>query len=254
MRIAVISDVHFPLHHKQAWNLTLSILPHLNIDKILLLGDIIDFEPLSRFSVPPDRRLQLQYEFDVAGKELLHLRKTLPNVPVEFKQGNHCARLNKFLYQKAPELFGLDKITVRGFLELDKLEIEWLKPEKPKREGRLLFLHGDEIAVGGQYPARNLYLKVSGNVFAGHFHRFDRYFHRLADGKVQASFINGCLRTLDPEWMMYNHWLLGFSIIDFSDGGFFHVEQIVMLKRGSSLWTSIGGKTYSSEIPTGKRK
>lgn len=246
MRIAVLSDIHFPQEHKQAWNLCLSMLPQLNIDKVLLLGDILDFEALSRFDVPPDRRLQLQHEFDVAQRELGRLRKILPNISIEYKPGNHELHLNRFLYNKAPELFGLDKISIRGFCELDRLEIQWIKPDKILREGRLLFLHGDDPRVGSQYPARNLYLKVSDNLLAGHFHKFDRYFHRLAGGKIHGAWVNGCLRSLRPDWQKWNHWMLGFTLCSFSPGGYFHVEEIVMFPRGSSLWTSIGGKEFSS--------
>lgn len=569
MRLAVLSDIHFPEHSVIGWNFALSVLPQLNIDKVLLLGDIIDFTALSRFEVPPDRRLQLQHEFDVTKKQLKRLRETLPNTPIEYKAGNHecladgtevltkdgfipfhqltlehliaavrddgsvdwvkpekihaydydgemvhinsqraralmtpnhrlwvkrryadswefliaenltnvrctfrvachsnlseykieddmlrilgwyatdgglhgasitlyqskpqyieeitslllrldishsyssrqrdithiagkalknpplpcgefrlhketakkiialfperqkiphwmhqlsdrqvqvfldaliagngsirkdtgtpmlyggskfldevqallvthniacskstyfdhlgreqyrlniCYRpvhtpdyhrvspvskeqysgkvwcvtiphgkfiirydgrshvtgnshLNRFLYNKAPELFGLDKISIRGFCELDQLDIQWIKPEKILREGRLLFLHGDDPRVGGQYPARNLYLKVSDNLMAGHFHKFDRYFHRLAGGKTHGAFINGCLRSLQPDWQKWNHWMLGFSVITLSPGGYFHVEEVMMFPRGSFLWTSVGGREFSS--------
>ena len=245
MRIAVLSDIHFPLHSPVAWNLTLKILPDLNIDKVLLLGDIVDFEPLSRFLVPPDRRLQLQEEFDVAKRELARLRKVLPKIPFEFMNGNHEDHLNRFLYQKAPELFGLDKISVRGFLELDAFDIQCLKPERPKQEGKLLFIHGHEVQVGSVNVARNLYYKVNCNVVAGHHHAEGKYIHTLGSSlKQEGSWINSCLRGLRPSWAPYSHWTLGFLTVDFSAGGWFHVEQALFLKRSSKLWTKVDRKEY----------
>ena len=244
-RLAVLSDIHFDVHHPQAWALTLKMLPELNLDRIFLLGDIVDFEPFTRFDLPPDRRLLLQQELDCAIREFRKLRKAMPEAVIEFIDGNHERHLNREIF-KHPALYGVDKLSIPSLLDLKNFDIQWIKSHPPKKIGKLLFLHGDEIKVGGQYPARNLYLKVSGNVLAGHFHRADLYLHRLADGSVHGSWINPCLRSLNPIWQPFSQWHLGFTVVEFSGGGFFHVEQVIFLKRGHSLWASIGGKTYSS--------
>lgn len=246
MRLAVLSDIHFPEHHPTGWELTLRILADLQIDKVLFLGDIVDFEPLSRFVMPPDRRLQLQEEFDVAKKELGRLRAILPKATFEFMEGNHEERLNKFLYQKAPELFGLEKISVRGFLELDALNIHYLKPGRQKREGRLLLIHGHELKVSSTHYAKSLYLKINENVMCGHHHVESKYIHTLGGNlKQEGGWTLSCLRSLRPHWSPFSHWTLGFAVVDFSLGGYFHVDQILYLLRGKNLWTTVGGKEYT---------
>lgn len=245
-RIAVLSDIHFPEQHVIAWPFVLKILPLLNIDKVVLLGDVVDFEPLSRFDVPPDRRLLLQEHINVAEKELLHLRKALPDIPIIWKAGNHENHLQREVI-KHPHLYSLDHIRLPSLFHLNKYDVQWLEyKENNLKIGKLLFIHGDEIAAGGQYPARNLYMKITGNVICGHYHKFDRYLHRLADDSTQGAWVNACLRTLHPSWQLFNQWSLGFSLVDTSPGGFFHIEQVLLLKRGSKLWAKISGVEFLS--------
>lgn len=247
MRIAVFGDIHFPFQHRQAWLFALKILPEINIDLIFGLGDWFDLEQVGKFQVPPNRMMTLQYDIQKTYKELTRLRLMMPNVPIEIILGNHERRYDKFLYSKGPQIAGLKGHSIRGAFQLDDFDIR-LHPYEvyQRRIGKLLFVHGDEVG-GAVDVARRLYLKVSENVMGGHHHSEDSYIHTVGRGKkTQGGWINSCLRTLRPNWSPFSHWTLGFSIVDFSVGGFFHVEQVLFIKRGRSLWTKIEDVGYWS--------
>lgn len=246
MRIGFLSDLHFPFHHRQAWPLTLKILPDLNLDLLHGGGDWFDLEQLGKYEIPPNRLMQLPYDVREAGKQLHKLRTALPNIPMELRGGNHEWRYNRYLYQKATQLIGVKGHTVAEAFELAKYDIKWIPQDKRVQYGKLRFIHGDEPKVGGIRPARAIYFKVGGNVIAGHFHARDNYFHTLSDGSSHGVWVNSCLRTLRPEWAQFAQWTLGFACIDISKSGFFHVDEVMFLKRGAGLWCSIGGKEYSA--------
>ena len=48
MHVGIISDVHYPYHDPRAEGLFLSILPDLNLDGLMILGDAVDFEPIGK--------------------------------------------------------------------------------------------------------------------------------------------------------------------------------------------------------------
>lgn len=246
MRLAFLSDIHLPEHHRQAWPLTLQILPDLNLDLVHIGGDGVEFESLSRFEVPPDRRYNLRHDVKETRKELTRLRTALPNVPIEWKCGNHEYRLTRYLYTKAGELDGIEGISVPEIFKFNDFGIQWIPRERWRRIGRLLLLHGDEVRVGSVHPARNLYFKISGNLLCGHYHAEGKYIHTLSDKSVHGAWVNSCLRTLRPDWAPFSQWTLGFTICEFSQSGFFHIDQVLYLKRGGKLWCSVGGKEYNA--------
>lgn len=245
MRCAFLSDCHFPFQHRQAWPLTLKILPELGLDLIFLGGDIFDLEQLSRFAVPPDRMMTLRYDIQKAYKELTNLREAMPDVPIEMILGNHENRYEKFLYSKGPQIVGLKGHSVHEAFQLDDFSVDYhYSGQKHRKIGKLLLLHGDEVKVGSVDLARKLYFKIGESVMVGHYHAQDSY---LEGGHNQGgAWVTSCLRSLRPDWAPFSHWTLGFNIVDVSVGGFFHVQQVLFHKRGSSLWTKIDGIEYWS--------
>lgn len=248
MRFCFISDIHFPFHHRQAWPLTLKILPKLNLDLIYAGGDWFDLEQLSRFSVPPDRMMTLRYDIQKTHKELTNLREAIPNVPIEMIPGNHGFRYEKFLHAKGPQIVGLKGHSIAEAFQLDDFDIQWHSSESGyRRVGKLLLIHGDEVRVGSVDIARKLYLKINENVMCGHYHAEDSYIHTSgANKKNEGAWVASCLRTLRPDWAPFSQWTLGFNLLDVSIGGFFHVDQVLYLKRGGKLWTKVDNVEYWS--------
>lgn len=247
-RVGILSDVHFPYHDTKAWKLTLKILPELNLDSIGIAGDFVDFEPVSRFVVHPRRRLELRPQVEIARREgLLPLRSVLPHGQIWHMAGNHCQRMEKYLYNKAPELVDIDALTVPELLGLKKSDLD-IKPIAwgvGTNLGKLHILHGDEIKVGAATPAKALLAKVNANILVGHHHKFDRYLQNSYRGEVKGAWVNGCLCRLDPDWHIFPNWQQGFSLIDVTSSGFFHVEQVLIMRRKGQLCAMVGDKFFS---------
>lgn len=246
-RVAIISDCHLPDHHRLAWNLTLKILPELNIDSIYGPGDWFDLPQLGKYLVPPDRMMTLRHDIKQTQKELTRLRIAMPDVPIEIHEGNHESRYWKTIWSKIPQLAGISGHSLDEAFQLDYFDIQWHPAASGfRRIGKLLLIHGDELKVGSVDIARKIYLKVNENVMAGHYHAQDSYIHTLGGSlKNEGAWINSCLRSLRPNWAPFSNWTLGFSICDFSIGGFFNVQQILYLKRGSGLWCKVDGMEFT---------
>ena len=75
MRLAIASDIHYPYHDPRAEGLFLSILPDLNLDGLMILGDAVDFEPISRFVTHPRHKLDLKPQIQEARKHFATIRK-----------------------------------------------------------------------------------------------------------------------------------------------------------------------------------
>lgn len=244
MIIAYISDVHFPFHHRQAWELTLTIVERLQPHLIHLGGDIFDFEPLSRFTVKPAYRLLLQQHIDTGTRELQRVREACPSAIMEYRQGNHELWLEKRLIERGQEFFGLRALHPKNLLSLSDLSIQWIPEMQRLRHGKLWFIHGHEVRTGAEHPAQSLYRKLGGNIIAGHVHKFDTYSHREFRGEEHAAWTNGCLRTFDPSFAPNCQWHLGISIVDLTKSGNFDVMWVRYRKQGGKLVGRLDGELY----------
>lgn len=246
-RVGILSDIHFPFHDPKAWKLTLKVLPTLNLDGLMLLGDVIDFEPISRFVSHPRRRLDLQPHLHETWSHLLHLRDTLPNQKMWYKAGNHELRMETYLYTKAPELADLEALTVPELLGLKRdLNIQWVPWEQEFALGKLHVTHGDEYQVGSAFPARATYMKVATNMIVGHHHRRDSYLHRHYGSDLHGVWVNPCLSLLSAgRWAKFPQWHQGMSVVETTKSGFFDVSSKVYWRVKGTLHVLFGGKLYT---------
>ena len=71
--------------------------------------------------------------------------------------------------------------------------------------------------------------KFGCNVIHGHTHRLGAHYHRTY-GDMMGAWENGCLCTLDPEYVVKPDWQNGWSVVWFN-GARFHVEQICVVDK-----------------------
>jgi UDP-2,3-diacylglucosamine pyrophosphatase LpxH len=74
---AFISDLHIPFHWKPTVDVVLEFLKWFQPDFVFIVGDLMDFYPLSNFDKNPQRLLQLQDELDQGVLFLKQLRKAV---------------------------------------------------------------------------------------------------------------------------------------------------------------------------------
>lgn len=248
-----ISDIHFPFEDRSAWQLTLNVIRDLKPDMVFLGGDIIDFYSISQYDREPDRKLTLQQDLNYAFEELSKLRNIVGSkCHIMFLQGNHETRWERYLNSKAEELSVLDALKLPELLKLNKLKIKWIPNGSRTKIGKLWHLHGNEIAGSGVNIAKSKFDRLGSNIIFGHHHKMQSYIKRNYEGEVCGAWANPCLSDLQPDYAHFTDWVLGFSVIEYSDAtGNFHVDQIAIIKphinsRKSSCF--LRGKEYQMEV------
>lgn len=161
-------------------------------------------------------------------------------------------RLSRYLNSKAEELSVLDAIKLPQLLKLDKLKIKWIPNGSRTKIGKLWHLHGNEIAGGGANIAKSKFDRLGTNIIFGHHHKMQSFIKRNYEGEVCGAWANPCLSDLQPDYAHFTDWVLGFSVIEYSDyTGNFNVDQVAIDKphvnsRKASCF--IRGKEYDVEV------
>lgn len=247
-----LSDIQFPYQEQEAFDITLEIAKDISPDIVFLGGDILDFYQLSDFSKDPQRRFKLQKDLDVAYRELHRLWKVTPAARKIWQDGNHEDRLARFLWTKAPELASLRQMALPEIMDFKIFEIEWIPRDLDCTIGELHHIHGDEFAKGGDHPAKKTMLRSPGNFIFGHHHKAEEFYYRLQNGTVYVSWANGCLCTLNPEYVKKPQWIQSISVVEYTRRGTFHITRVPFFRHEGQLQAILGGKTY--KLPTKKPK
>jgi len=196
---------------------------------IHILGDLVDFYPISRFDRDPTRATGLQVELDAARKFLDTLRTTCPHAKIILSEGNHEYRLRRYLWRQAPELSALRCLELGKLLGLAELGIDYRAHNQPYRLASLLLTHGQLVRKWSGYTARGHFEKYGCCVLHGHSHRLASFYHREL-GDTFGAWENGCLCVLDPEYAIAPDWQHGWSVVWTTGDVCFHVEQVIVIK------------------------
>lgn len=247
-----ISDVHLPFQDRAAWQLTLNVINELKPDLVFMGGDILDCYAVSQYDKDPSRKLTLQQDLNYAFEEFSKVRKAAgKSAEIVFLEGNHETRLTRYLSSKAEELSVLNALRLPELLNLDKLKIKWIENGTRTKIGKLWHLHGNEVAGGGANIAKAKFDKLGSNVIFGHHHKMQSYIKRNYEGEVCGAWANPCLSDLQPDYAHFTDWVLGFSIIEYSPTGNFHVEQVAISKphvNSNKASCFVRGKEYEVEV------
>lgn len=222
----VLSDQHIPFQDPGVESLTLEFIKEHQPDGIHLLGDVLDFYPLSRFDKDPQRLSQLQDDLDQGCDYLNEVRKR-SQAPIIWSEGNHEDRLRRYLWRQAPELAGLKGMQFEELLRLQEFKVRWAPAMKPYKVGKLLFTHGSVVRKWSGMSAKAHHEKYGMNVIHGHTHRLGAFYHTTYESSY-GSWENGCLCGLQPEYCISPDWQNGWSVVWFY-GDYFHVEQVCVI-------------------------
>ena len=235
-RTLILSDLHIPFHDSPALHAVIHnarrwLRPG---DCILLNGDVCDFFSISRFDKNPTKSA-LKKEIALTRQFLGWLRQQFPGVRIIYKFGNHDEWFSKYLWRKAPELWGLPQIELPHLLtqavgaEPAIGGVEFLTEQEKLTLGHLDILHGHELGKGSiappVNPARGFFLKTMECTLAGHLHRSSTHRERSSKGKNIACWSTGCLCGLWPDYAKINKWNHGAARVDL-DGRDFSVTLL----------------------------
>lgn len=168
-RVAIVSDIHFPNHCAKAVKTFLAFVRQYRPDQVVLNGDIMDFQGLSKHADASTESRVLS-EARVGADFLDGLRREVgAGCKIDFNEGNHDMRIRTFVEQNAPQLEGL--LSLPEMLDFKRRKIDFM----PYTGDDVRFL-SPKLGVthgsfhGTQYT-RETILKYGVSLIVGHAHR-----------------------------------------------------------------------------------
>jgi predicted phosphodiesterase len=224
-RWLILSDIHAPYHDRTTLELAVTEAKRRGVVGVLLNGDTLDSHEISNHDKDPSAPRYID-EIDTARKLLAWLRAQLPGARLVLKEGNHEERLERYVIQRAPALFGLEGIDLPSLLHFRDVGAEWVSGRRVIALGKLCVVHGHEYRGGGGVnPARWLYLRARYVSICGHFHRSSEHGERNIRGTEERAWSLGCACYLFPRYMPLNSWNHGCAFVEVSGDGNFAVEN-----------------------------
>lgn len=238
-KVLFIPDIHAPYHDMKAINGLIAFAKWFKPDVVFYMGDLVDFYAISHFVKNPKRALRLQNEIDTAVAVLKKIDKAVNGAKKYFIKGNHCARLQKYLWTKAAELSGLRDLKLEHLLHLDELGIKYVDAGRMKFRG-MVVKHGDIVRKFGAYTGRGELESTGISGVSGHTHRLAMY--PLSNEAGDFVWMEcGCLCKLNPEYMngKVPNWQQGFGVGYYKEGSKrFHVESVRIIK-GKAMYQGL---------------
>jgi predicted phosphodiesterase len=219
-KVGILSDIHLPYHNLEALTEALTTLKKIKVDAVLLNGDTIDCHTLSRFMKDPKKR-DFKYEIDML-KLFFDKLDDILGCKIFFKIGNHEARYEHFLYQKASEISGIEDFEFSNLIRAREKGIDVIESNRFMKLNDLNGIHGHEYIGGISAPvnvARGLYLRGKVSAFQGHNHSTSEHTETDMDGKITTTWSIGCLSELHPAYMPLNKWNHGYAYVELDENG-----------------------------------
>lgn len=225
----VLGDVHLPFHDKRTVELAVEYARERNAAGLLLNGDILDSHEVSDHEKDRDA-LSYADELEVGRQFMAWVRSRLPRTRIVYREGNHEQRVQRYVFQRAPAIAGLEGLNVRSWLNLKDHGIEWVQDKRVVYLGKLATIHGHEYRGGGGVsPARWLMLRAYTSAMCGHFHRASFHGTKGLNPKPIGIWSHGCACYLHPAYAPLNEWTHGFASVELAPDGTFHVENKMVI-------------------------
>ena len=230
-KILVISDIHLGYQDDRAIDIALEYGYDKGINTIIINGDLFDFPRVGKWAKRPTQ-MQVSDEIDEGKKFLELVRGLFPDVRLVFHYGNHDIRVERYLNDRAPELYGLSAIDLKNLIESHKYKIDIVEDTSYIEAGSLVIVHGHHVVKGvfaPVNPARGAFIKSNTNILIGHLHRTSTHSEPNMKGKHTAAWSTGCLSTLRPEYNpQTSKSNLGFAYVEV-EGKDFYVDNKMII-------------------------
>lgn len=255
-----------PFHDEQAIACALALLRKVKPDRVIVVGDFLDFPEFGTYEQEPGFAMTVQPSIDRATTLLAEIVAAAAGAPVTFIEGNHDRRLQKSILRNAMAAFGLKRgnaepeewpvLSVPYLLRMDELGVDYVGGYPAGLvwiNERLAAIHGHKINSAGSTASRVVDDARVSIVF-GHTHRLElmhrtRQAYEGARRSLAASL--GCLCSLTgtvPSTKSsidvfgrsvptVENWQHGVGVVHYESGdGFFHLDLIPIQDGRAVLW------------------
>ena len=207
----VMSDIHFPFQDNKAIELAVNYGFEHSVNTVILLGDVLDFYDLSKFSKEPNL-IRFREERELFWRFVDFLNDRLPSVQIFWYEGNHEKRFEHYMKNHAAEVFDVEDFKIPELFNLRELGVTWIAKSQFIKAGKLNLIHGHEdFGRSSVNPARWLFLKAKDHAVTGHFHQVSDHAGKSINGNIVHCWSIGCMCNLNPEYMPLNEWQQGFG-------------------------------------------
>lgn len=239
-----ISDQHAPYHDERLHELTLEWLSIHKPSQVVLGGDLVEFDTISRHRKKP-QDAAVQQALDTGYGILRDYVQAVPNASFQLLPGNHDVRLQHYLLDRAPEVYGLRPgaetgeaipaaYSLQSLLRCDELGIDYVNGTYENAQvaigSRLVARHGYKAYKGAGKTALAHLADLGVDVVHGHTHR-QGIVHRTIYGTdrqatVQTAVEAGAMCRLDlaETYSTNADWQQGFAVFTVWPDGSFHSE------------------------------
>lgn len=233
----IIPDCHRPYHSVRAYNLMLEIASSVSIDEIVLLGDYADFYHVSRHKKDPRVQDSIAKEIESVNQGLDELDKLFPRAKKVYLEGNHEIRLESYLIERCPELFGLTEVS--ALFKIKERGYHWAG------FGRHQSYHvlGSDLVAFHRPKASQVHTHIQkthvSSVF-GDIHKIVQSHAVALDGKHLVAYCPGWLGEVRHRVFDYMpttpQWQLGFSFVSVEDSSKQFHHEIIEIKNNKALY------------------
>ena len=219
-RVLVMPDTHAPFHDPQAVDCFLEAAYHLQPDELVIDGDLTDFYAVSSHDKSPSRRETMKEEVD-GSNELLDIIGGMGFGHVEFIEGNHENRYDRYIAKHAPELYGLAP-TVAQMLKIEQRGWGFTPYREEYSVGKIDFTH--DVGPCGSTAMQRSIGTYGHNLVIGHTHRLGVAYQGTKRGGTMVCMNVGWLGSFDAidyrqKSLAVNDWQHGFGYVDFDKDG-----------------------------------
>lgn len=223
----VLPDLQWPYVDYKTLRPVLAYIGENSWDGMIQLGDFMDWDFISRWTVDNARRIEGQRflkEYEGANRFLDDLQAAVRNrnkdAEIVILQGNHDYRV-EVVMDKSPMYEGM--LEMEKNLRFTERKITYWKyweHRKPYRIGKALFIHGQYT---NDAHAKKTALNFNKNVFYGHTHDRQLYSKTTMGTTIQAESL-GTLSKPDLIYMGHkpSNWVQCFAVFHFRPSGKFN--------------------------------
>lgn len=242
-RLFFVPDMHVPYHDKKAFALVLKAVKRFKPDTLIILGDFLDFWPISAHGKDYKRRPTLRDELEAGAKALKQFKDAAgTKCRCIFISGNHCNRLDRYLTSDKGVAFlkplvdsgliDLEKATVPSLLNLKGNGWEWIPYKEHLKIGKLHVTH--DLGKAGHAAAADAEATFQSNAVIGHVHSINYTVRGNMQGKSHVGASFGWLGDRKHVDYMYKakalrNWALGFGIGYQEANGVTHLQPVPII-------------------------